>query len=121
MSDSDKESVRDSDDLRKFLTKRIRELKKSRLYDEHSNDGIPKLDDLESKYKASSLSKVQAVRSIGYKRLEESIRARLNKTGIDFSFKKAFMQMFKKRGYMPTKASPEFLNDLRREALKLRK
>ena len=55
------------------------------------NHDHPKFDDYYKqevgKYKASTLSKISAVKQYGHNRLEENFKSRLNKTGVDFTFK----------------------------------
>lgn len=40
---------------------------------------------------------MQAVRSVGYQKIEESFRNRVNRLGIDLSFKKAMQSKFKEK------------------------
>jgi len=43
------------------------------------------------KYKASTLCKIQAVKNLGFEKLEEHFKNRLNKTGVDLAFKNALL------------------------------
>jgi len=40
-----------------------------------------------SKFKASTLCNIQAIRNMGYDKIEEQFKNRVNKTGVDHSFK----------------------------------
>ena len=51
---------------------------------------------MNSKYKQSTLSKIQAIKSMGSEKLEENFKNRLNKTGVDFTFKNALINYDKK-------------------------
>ena len=99
----------DSDDLKDFLTNKITQIKKKMR---HDNPIFNEDQNQAKQFKASTLSKVQAIRNVGYDRIEDQYKNRLNKTGVDFCFKSAIVNFDKTAHKQTTEKNAQHLQEL---------
>ena len=91
-------SENEQEDLRDFLSKKIKEIKDKINPDEdvyelaRISDGVHK-----SRYKVNHMNAIQSVRINGAaKGLEDKFNSRVTRTGVDFNFKNALLSQDKK-------------------------